>query len=45
MAHAGHIYVMAPDGRFVDVWLEGDRSAETFAANLKSLMRKNGASS
>jgi protein SCO1/2 len=45
MAHVGHIYVMAPDGRFVDVWLEGDTSAESFAANLKSLMRKNGASS
>lgn len=42
MAHAGHIYVMAPDGRFVDVWLEGDAPAETFAADLLSLIRTAG---
>jgi len=45
MAHSGHIYVMAPDGRFVDVWLEGDAPAETFAENLSSLIQTTGSSS
>jgi len=45
MAHSGHIYVMAPDGRFVDVWLEGDAPAETFANNLSSLIQTTGSSS
>jgi len=45
MAHAGHIYVMAPDGRFVDVWLEGDAPAATFADNLSTLMQTTGSSS
>ncbi len=45
MAHAGHIYVMAPDGRFVDVWLEGDAHAEDFAANLLTLIQTTGTSS
>jgi len=45
MAHAGHIYVMAPDGRFVDVWLEGDAPAEAFAADLLTLIQSTGSSS
>jgi protein SCO1/2 len=45
MAHSGHIYVMAPDGRFVDVWLEGDAPAETFANTLSSLIQTTGSSS
>jgi protein SCO1/2 len=42
MAHAGHIYVMAPDGRFIDVWLEGDAPAETFASDLLTLIQSEG---
>ncbi|PWE29859.1 SCO family protein [Maritimibacter sp. 55A14] len=45
VAHAGHIYVMAPDGGFVDVWLEGDAPADAFAANLASLIQSTGNSS
>lgn len=45
IAHAGHIYVMAPDGRFVDVWLEGDTPAEAFAADLLTLIQSTGSSS
>ncbi|WP_104018104.1 SCO family protein [Roseovarius nitratireducens] len=45
MAHSGHIYVMAPDGGFVDVWLEGDAPAETFAENLSALIQATGSSS
>lgn len=45
MAHAGHIYVMAPDGRFVDVWLEGDAPAEAFASDLLNLIQSTGSSS
>lgn len=45
MAHAGHIYIMAPDGRFVDVWLEGDAPAEAFAADLLTLIQSTGSSS
>ena len=45
MAHAGHIYIMAADGRFVDVWLEGDAPAATFADNLSTLIRTTGTSS
>jgi protein SCO1/2 len=45
MAHAGHIYVMAPDGRFVDVWLEGNTPAEAFAADLLTLIQSTGSSS
>jgi len=45
MAHSGHIYVMAPDGRFVDVWMEGDAPAETFANNLSTLIQTTGSSS
>jgi protein SCO1/2 len=45
MAHSGHIYVMAPDGRFVDVWLEGEAPAEAFAADLLNLIQTTGSSS
>ncbi|MGR3444420.1 MAG: SCO family protein [Roseovarius sp.] len=45
MAHSGHIYVMAPDGRFVDVWLEGDAPAGAFAADLLNLIQTTGTSS
>lgn len=42
MAHAGHIYVMAPDGRFVDVWREADAPAEVFAEELSILIQAAG---
>lgn len=45
MAHAGHIYVMAPDGRFVDVWSESDTSAEAFAAEISALIQATGSPS
>ncbi|EAQ24920.1 SCO family protein [Roseovarius sp. 217] len=45
MAHSGYIYVLAPDGRFVDVWLEGDAPAESFANNLSTLLQTTGSSS
>ncbi|MFW8594428.1 SCO family protein [Cribrihabitans neustonicus] len=31
MAHSGHIYLMRPDGRFADVFREGDQPAEELA--------------
>ncbi|MEP0315604.1 MULTISPECIES: SCO family protein [Alphaproteobacteria] len=34
MAHSGHIYLMAPDGRFEDVFREGEQSADEMAANI-----------
>jgi len=40
MAHSGHIYLMTPEGRFEDVFREGDRSAEEMAADI--LARMNG---
>ena len=40
MAHAGHIYLMTPAGRFEDVFREGDQSAEEMAADI--LARMNG---
>lgn len=45
MAHAGHIYVMAPDGGFVDVWREGDAPADAFAAELSRLIQATGSAS
>ncbi len=40
MAHSGHIYLMTPEGRFEDVFREGDQSAEGMAADV--LARMNG---
>lgn len=40
MAHAGHIYLMTPEGRFEDVFREGEQSAEKMAADI--LARMNG---
>ena len=40
MAHSGHIYLMTPEGRFEDVFREGDQSAEEMAADV--LARMNG---
>ena len=40
MAHAGHIYLMTPEGRFEDVFREGEQSAEEMAADV--LARMNG---
>ena len=40
MAHSGHIYLMTPEGRFEDVFREGDQSAEKMAADV--LARMNG---
>lgn len=40
MAHSGHIYLMTPEGRFEDVFREGEQSAEEMAANI--LARMNG---
>lgn len=40
MAHSGHIYLMTPEGRFEDVFREGDQSAEEMAADI--LARMNG---
>lgn len=40
MAHSGHIYLMTPEGRFEDVFREGEQSAEDMAADI--LARMNG---
>lgn len=40
MAHSGHIYLMTPEGRFEDVFREGEQSAEEMAADI--LARMNG---
>ena len=40
MAHAGHIYLMTPEGRFEDVFREGEQSAEEMATDV--LARMNG---
>lgn len=42
MAHSGYIYVMAPDGGFVDVWRERDAPADAFAADLSNLIQAAG---
>ena len=38
MAHSGHIYLMTPEGRFEDVFREGDQSAEKMAADVLASM-------
>jgi len=38
VVHSGHIFVMAPDGGFVDLWMEGDASAQSFANELSALI-------
>ncbi|PHP26543.1 SCO family protein [Limimaricola cinnabarinus] len=35
MAHAGHIYLMRPDGRFEAVFLEGDQPPEDLAREIE----------
>jgi protein SCO1/2 len=40
MAHSGHMYLMTPEGRFEDVFREGDQSAQEMAADV--LARMNG---
>lgn len=40
MAHSGHVYLMTPEGRFEDIFREGDQSAEKMAADV--LARMNG---
>ena len=40
MAHSGHIYLMTPEGRFEDVFREGEQSAEEMATDV--LARMNG---
>jgi len=40
MAHAGHIYLMTPEGRFEDVFREGEQPAEEMAVDV--LARMNG---
>jgi cytochrome oxidase Cu insertion factor (SCO1/SenC/PrrC family) len=36
MAHSGHIYLMRPDGRFEDVFLEGDQPAGELAEHIST---------
>ncbi|WP_027255775.1 SCO family protein [Leisingera aquimarina] len=38
MAHPGHIYLMRPDGRFEDVFIESDQSAGDLAKHISSLI-------
>lgn len=40
MAHSGHIYLMTPEGRFEDVFREGEQPAEEMATDV--LARMNG---
>ncbi len=40
MAHSGHIYLMTPEGRFEDVFREGEQSAEEMTTDV--LARMNG---
>ena len=40
MAHSGHIYLMTPEGRFEDVFREGEQFAEEMAVEV--LARMNG---
>jgi len=42
VVHSGHIFVMAPDGGFVDLWMEGDAPAETFADEISRLIDARG---
>lgn len=39
MAHPGHIYLMRPDGRFKDVFLESDQSAGDLAEHISNLIK------
>ena len=41
MAHSGHIYLMAPDGRYQTVFREGDQSAEDMAIRVLAIMNGN----
>jgi cytochrome oxidase Cu insertion factor (SCO1/SenC/PrrC family) len=38
MAHSGHIYLMTPEGRFEDVFREGDQSTEEMAVDVLAKM-------
>ncbi|HET7409705.1 MAG TPA: SCO family protein [Paracoccaceae bacterium] len=38
MSHAGHIYLMGPDGRFVDVFQERDQPPEAMASEILDRM-------
>jgi len=38
MAHSGHIYLMRPDGRFEDVFREGDQPPEALADTISTLI-------
>ena len=40
MAHAGHIYLMAPDGRFDAVFLEQDQPAKEMAKQIAMRIAK-----
>lgn len=40
MAHSGHIYLITPEGRFKDVFREGEQSAEEMAANILAGMNE-----
>lgn len=40
MAHAGHIYLMRPDGRFEAVFLEGDQPPEALAEEISMRIAK-----
>ncbi|MFW8596365.1 SCO family protein [Cribrihabitans neustonicus] len=42
MAHAGHIYLMRPDGRFEAVFLEGDQPPEDLAEEIELRLEKEG---
>ena len=38
MAHAGHIYLMTPNGQFETVFREGDQTSEDMAREIKKIM-------
>ena len=40
MAHSGHIYLMTPEGRFEDVFREGEQSAEEMAVDVLARMNR-----
>lgn len=40
MAHAGHIYLMTPEGRFVDVYQERDQGPEAMADEILARMEE-----
>ena len=40
MAHAGHIYLMGPEGRFVDVYQERDQPPEAMAEEILTRMEE-----